>query len=218
MRVLTIEELQELKEAMQRPKWKTLPKSHRDYLQDQFNTSLNLLKNSNDLYYPLFNDQSRFMVLMGGGGSGKSVFASHKITHRMRTEKGHKWLICRKVGNDLRDSVFTELKTAIETLGYEQEFTIPKGRSSDLYLKHNSTGNECLFYGLDDVEKRKSISGITDMWLEEGSEMTPEDFRQLNIRMRQKVDTYNQMIISFNPVNQTNWLKPEFFDKCGMRI
>jgi phage terminase large subunit len=218
MKVLTIQELQDLKTAMANPKWKTLPKAHREYLTEQFNTSLNLLKNSNDLYYPLFNDQSRFLVLMGGGGSGKSVFAADKIIYRMRTEPGNKWLICRKVAADLRDSVFTELVNAIETLGYTEEFTIPKGRSSDLYLKHNKTGDECLFYGLDDVGKRKSIQGITNTWLEEASDLEVQDFRQLNIRMRHPSPSYNQMLISFNPVSSTHWLKSEFFDRGGIVI
>lgn len=187
-------------------------------LREVVETSILMLKHSNDLYYPLFNDKSRFLVLMGGGGSGKSVFAAHKIIHRARTETGNKWLVCRKVAADLRDSVFTELVNAIDTLGYTDEFTIPRGRSSDLYLKHNDTGNELLFYGLDDVSKRKSIQGITNMWLEEASDLEVGDFRQLNIRMRHPSPTYNQMIITFNPVSATHWLKSEFFDRSGVVI
>lgn len=179
-------------------------------LEEEFNRLCSL---TNDVYIQLYNNQSRYLVLMGGGGSGKSVFATQKIIHRCRTEKGHKWLVVRKVGDTLRDSVFAELKSTIYMLGVEDEFTIPKGRSSELYLRHNATGNEILFYGLDDVEKRKSISGITDVWIEEASEIDPEDFRQLDIRMRNQTNTYEQMILTFNPVSITSWLKSEFFDR-----
>ena len=34
-------------------------------------------------FYPLYWDKSRYMVLMGGGGSGKSVFITQKIVTRM---------------------------------------------------------------------------------------------------------------------------------------
>jgi phage terminase large subunit len=216
MKVLTKDQIRLL--LNDKPNWSKLAKAKRDAIENQISTSLVLMDHSNDLFYPLFNDTSRFLVLMGGGGSGKSVFAADKIVHRSRTEAGHKWLIMRKVGINLRDSVFEEVKTSIEKLGYTPEFTIPKGRSSDLYIKHNKTGNEMLFYGADDIEKMKSISGVTDGWLEEASEFDVTDFRQINIRMRQACASYNQLLISFNPVNINHWLKSEFFDKSNLRI
>lgn len=39
-------------------------------------------------------------------------------------------------------------------------------------------GSKLLFRGLDDVEKLKSIAGITDIWLEEATEASREDFSQ----------------------------------------
>ena len=36
---------------------------------------LELRKSSNDAFLPLFADRHRYLVLMGGGGSGKSFFA-----------------------------------------------------------------------------------------------------------------------------------------------
>ena len=216
MRVLTLEEMEILEKD--RPNWSKLGKAQREAIQYQLVTSANLLHNCNDTFYNLFNDTSRYLVLMGGGGSGKSVFASQKIIHRARTEKGHKWLITRKVANTLRDSVFAQLSETISVLGYDNEFIIPKGRSSDLYISNKNTGNELLFYGLDDVEKMKSIQGITDIWIEEPSEITLQDFNQLNIRMRHRVDTYNQMILTFNPILETCFLKSLFFDKSRITI
>jgi phage terminase large subunit len=90
-------------------------------------------------------------------------------------------------------------------------FHVPEGKNSSLHIKCKLNGNEALFYGLDKVEKRKSIEGITGVWIEEASECTTDDFRQLNIRMRGKA-LYNQMIISFNPIDINHWLKKEFFD------
>lgn len=171
----------------------------------------NLPEVTNEVYYPLYKNESRYLVLMGGGSSGKSVFASQKLIYRMLVETGHKFLVVRKVKADLRDSCFAELKNTIYAWGMEGLFDIPKGRSSDLYLRCVN-GNEIIFYGLDDVEKRKSIQGITGIWIEEASEIGVEDYRQLDIRMRGKSEHYKQMIFTFNPVSMVHWLKDEFFD------
>lgn len=175
----------------------------------------NLPEMSNRAFYPLFFNESRYLVLKGGGSSGKSVFASQKLIVRtlLDQEGGHKFLVVRKVKQDIRDSAFAQLVRTIRDWGMEQLFYIPTGRSSDLYLRCELNGSEFLFVGLDDVERLKSIEGITDIWVEEASEITPEDFRQLDIRMRAQSKYYRQMILSFNPVSITHWLKAEFFDR-----
>ncbi|WNS74244.1 PBSX family phage terminase large subunit [Bacillus sp. DTU_2020_1000418_1_SI_GHA_SEK_038] len=171
----------------------------------------------NEIYLEkdLLNNQDRYLVLMGGGGSGKSVFAAQKIIIRMMKESHptykHRFLVLRKVQNTLRGSVFEQFKSVINKWNLGNLFQIPKGRSSELYIRCKN-GNEIIFAGLDDVEKLKSIVGITGIWLEEASEMDAEDFRQLDIRLRDKTIWYKQIIISFNPISVTHWLKAEFFD------
>ena len=167
---------------------------------------------TNDTFYPLYKERCRYLVLRGGGSSGKSAFSAQKLVFRMIVEKPHKFLVVRKVKADIRDSAFAELVNVIKVWGLQDLFYIPTGRSSDLYIQCLLNGNEIIFYGLDDVERRKSLQGITSMWIEEVSELTVEEFRQLNIRMRGWSEHYKQMILSFNPVSITHWLKREFFD------
>ena len=60
------------------------------------------------------------------------------------------------------------------------------------YCKINKTdmtielpnGSVFIMRGLDDQEKIKSISGIDDIVIEEATELTQEDFEQLNLRLR----------------------------------
>jgi phage terminase large subunit len=166
---------------------------------------------TNDKFYPLYTNKDRYLVLMGGGGSGKSVFTAQKIIVRMLTEQKHRFLVLRKVAKTLRESVFTEIKNVINRWGLQKLFKIPKGTSSELHITCVN-GNEILFAGLDDVEKLKSISGITSVWMEEASECTPEDFRQLDIRLRGRTLNYKQFMITFNPIDINHWLKKEFFE------
>lgn len=169
----------------------------------------NLPDITNEIFYPLYNNRDRYLVLYGGGSSGKSVFVAQKIIYRMLTEQGHRFLVVRKVGRTLRESCFALLRSIISEWGMTELFNINK---SDLYISCVN-GNEILFSGLDDVEKLKSIHKVTSMWIEEASEVTAEDFRQLDIRMRGKSKNYKQIILTFNPVSVTHWLKGELVDK-----
>ena len=72
-------------------------------------------------------------------------------------------------------------------------------------------GSVFLFKGLDDSEKIKSIVDITDIVVEEATEITLDDFTQLNLRLRSK-EPYNQIHLMFNPVSKVNWVYKYFFE------
>ena len=163
---------------------------------------------SNPAFLPLFFDEHRYLVLCGGGGSGKSIFAGRKVLERLTSEKGHRWLVCRKVARTLRDSCFAQLRGQ---LAAHYPGSGVKINTSDMRILFPN-GSEILFAGLDDVEKLKSIYDITGIWVEEASEITEGDFNQLDIRLRTDFPYYLQMILSFNPISVTHWLKSRFFD------
>ena len=63
---------------------------------------------------------------------------------------------------------------------------------------------------MDDPEKIKSIAGITRIWIEEATELTKEDFNQLNLRLRGRDNL--QITLTFNPIDEDHWIKKHFFD------
>lgn len=170
-----------------------------------------------DTNVPKFRDllfcRSRYLVLMGGGGSGKSVFAGRKILERCSTEKNHRVLVVRKTEKSISLSCFAQLKEQAQEYYPDQ---IKRITSSPMRVIFTN-GSEIVFSGLDNVEKLKSIRGITMIWIEEASEITEYDFNQLDIRLRDETPYYKQIIITFNPVSITHWLKARFFDKTDQR-
>lgn len=176
----------------------------------------NLKETNNDAFLPLYFDKHRYLVLKGGGGSGKSIFAGRKVLERAATEPGHRVLVCRKVATSIRKSCFDQLKDQAYTYYADQIAFIPKGENSDMYIRFKN-GSVIFFSGLDDTEKLKSIFDITMIWIEEASELQEADFNQLDIRLRTDFPYYLQMIISFNPVSITHWLKRRFFDRKDPR-
>ena len=173
-----------------------------------------LKESTNRRFFPLYCCEKRYLVLMGGGGSGKSVFAGQKLLHRMVCEPGHRFLICRKVARTLQESCIAQILRQISSHGIPEfdpaNFCYSKSEQKIVYLPNRS---EMIFTGLDDVEKIKSIYGITGIWIEEATELTEQDFAQLDIRLRGKTAYYKQIILSFNPISVTHWLKKRFFDR-----
>ena len=72
-----------------------------------------------------------------------------------------------------------------------------------------------LFKGMDDNEKIKSITDITDIWCEEGTELTEDDFTQLDLRLRALAGLL-QLFISFNPVSKVNWVYKRWFSEAAV--
>ena len=169
----------------------------------------NLCETNNETFMPLFADTHRFLVLKGGGGSGKSIFAGRKILERAVSESGHRFLVCRKVGKTIRNSCFEQLKGQLSQFYSHIPYKV---NESDMRIEFPN-GSKILFSGLDDVEKLKSIYNITGIWIEEATELLEGDFNQLNIRLRGETKYYKQIIITFNPVSIKHWLKKRFFDR-----
>jgi phage terminase large subunit len=166
-----------------------------------------LHKITNDVYYPLYLDKHRFEVLYGSAGSGKSIFAGQKILFRILVERDHRFLVIRKVGATLRDSVFKQLIDIIDQWGLISLCAINK---SDFSIKFPAFNSEILCKGLDDAEKLKSITGITSIWIEEATELSENDFKEINRRLRGITAHYKQIMLTFNPIDINLWHNKKF--------
>lgn len=162
-------------------------------------------------FVPLFKDQSRYQVAWGGAGSGKSHIVARKILYRLlsETQTKHNFLIIRKVDRTIKRSVFALMKNIISKWGLLSEFDI---NLTDKTMIYKPTGAQIMFSGLDDVEKLKSIEGVTSIWAEEATELTQEDFEQLDLRLRGNTGSLKQIILTLNPISEQHWIKRIFFD------
>lgn len=168
----------------------------------------------NAVYRPLVfsyaDRQYRYLSLLGGAGSGKSVFMTQRTILRMLSEKGHRFLVVRKVASTLRNSVYKLFRDVVSEWGMTRLF-----RFSDSYLTLDCVnGSEVIFAGLDNAEKIKSIAGITSIWIEEATELTEKDFNQLDLRLRGKnrSNLWYELALTFNPISETHWIKHRFYD------
>lgn len=169
----------------------------------------------NDIYLPLLENNSRVQILYGGSSSGKSVFKAQQCPLDLLAG-GRNWLICRAVARTLRRSVINEIRKAITDAGLTEYFDINK--SEGIITCKN--GYQALFAGLDDVEKIKSITpekgAITDIWIEEATEIQRDDVKQLLKRQRGGDEgTAKRLHMTFNPIYQSHWIYEDYFAPNG---
>lgn len=166
----------------------------------------------NTAYLPLLDSDKRFKIVYGGSGSGKSHFIAAMLLIKVLSVKGANVLCVRSVDRTLRISVFALFKRIISEWGLESIFDY---RETDMVITCK-TGNQIICKGMNDRENIKSITfkngNLTDVWIEEASELEYEDFSQLNLRLRGEDGVPKQIILSFNPVSSESWLKKTFFD------
>lgn len=158
----------------------------------------------NKKYIPLLEDQKRYLLLQGGRGSGKSYFTVQKLIFRCLSENvNHRLLVIRKVKRDNPDSTIYLFKLILDEMGIKY-----KENKQDLYIRF--LNNTILFRGLDEPQRLKSMAGVTGIWIEESTEITENDFLQLDAILRGEINTYKQIILSFNPTSKNHWLYKKF--------
>ena len=107
-----------------------------------------------ELAHDVFTHGHTHYDLSGGRGSLKSSAISLMIPPILITHPGTHAAVFRKVGNTIRDSVFSQYCWAIDMLGMSELWT---SRISPMELIYKPTGQKIMFRGADDPMKLKSI-------------------------------------------------------------
>lgn len=147
-------------------------------------------------------------VFEGGRGGLKSSFVAFKIVELIKNNPQMHACITRQVAGTLKDSVYAQMKWAINELGLMEEFEC---KVSPLEIKYIKTGQTIYFRGLDDETKLKSIKPefgyIGILWKEEKDQMKGDaQERSVNQSvLRGGDESYD--FSSYNPPkSKSNWV------------
>ena len=169
-------------------------------------------------YADFWKCKKRYRVVKGSRGSKKSkTTALWIIANMMKKEYSAANTLCvRRVERTLRNSVFSDLKWAIEKLGVSKYWY---ATVNPMEITYKPTGQKILFRGLDDGLKITSITVdkgcLCWVWVEEAYEITKEDdFNKLDMSIRGEVPDglFKQITLTLNPWNSQHWIKARFFD------
>ena len=165
--------------------------------------------------------KKRYIIMKGSAGSGKSVDTAQNYILRLMQDKGRNLVCIRKADITNRDSTYAELTGAVYKMfgdKYEKYWDI---KQSPLQLTCKLNGNKIIFRGVNDEKQREKLKSITfqkgkltDVWVEEATEITQADFEIIDDRLRGNLPEgqFYQIRMTFNPVNKNHWIKKNFFD------
>lgn len=107
-------------------------------------------------------------VFKGGRGSTKSTTVAMTIVELLKNSHDIHAVVCRKVGNTIKDSVYNKIKWAIGKQEFSEEFD---AKLSPMEITLKATKQKIYFRGADDPDKIKSINPefgyIGILWFEE---------------------------------------------------
>lgn len=166
----------------------------------------------NPVYIPYAGASQRYQFFYGGSSSGKSAFVATRIV--LDAVIGRNTLCLRQHANRIPTSCFAEIVKAIDRMEARHLYTINQNA-----ITSTLSGGQILFSGLDDEEKIKSISPasgpLTDVWVEEATEITYAAFKQLDKRLRGLCPHKKRLTCTFNPSNRSHWLYTKYFAGLG---
>ena len=166
-------------------------------------------------YQPLFNSESRYFVITGGRGSGKS-FAATVFLNLLTYQQNIGILFTRYTMSSASMSIIPEFLEKIDLMGARDNFDVTK-----YDIKNKATGSFIYFSGIktasgDQTAKLKSISGINTFVLDEAEElMDEESFDKIDYSIRSK-DARNRVLLILNPTTKEHWIYQRFFQNRGI--
>lgn len=166
-------------------------------------------------YQALFTDPSRYFIVTGGRGSGKS-FSVAVFLLNLTYQPGHKILFSRYTMISAQTSIIPEFVEKIEMMGVQSDFRITKDEIINM-----TTKNSIIFKGIrtssgNQTAALKSLNGITTFVLDEAEELVDEDtFNKIDLSVRVQ-DYQNRCILILNPTTKEHWIYQRWFQNLGV--
>jgi len=158
-------------------------------------------------YLTLEADYAKFIWYCGGFGSGKTYIGSQIANRLVAQCPMGRGLIARQTAVDLKA---TTMKTFWEVTDMR---SIAKHNKSEHLITYKN-GHEVYYWGLDDIEKLKSLE-IGWFWIDEVNEVDENTFNVLKGRLRHKLQPKRVGFITSNSEGR-NWTYKQFIKGRGV--
>ena len=172
--------------------------------------------NVHNKYKTIVSEDSRYYIVSGGRGSGKS-FGVNTLLVMLTFEAGHTILFTRYTLTSAYISIIPEFIEKLELLDVIQHFHITKDE-----IINKQPGNKKIFRGIktssgDQTANLKSLQGITTWVVDEAEELTDEQkFDTIDLSVRQQGKP-NRVILILNPTTKEHFIYRRFFEDRGVQ-
>ena len=165
---------------------------------------------------PIVESDSRYFIVSGGRGSGKS-FSVNALLVMLTYEQGHTILFTRYTLTSAYISIIPEFIDKLEQFGSIADFHITKDE-----IINKKTGSKIIFRGIktssgDQTANLKSLQGITTWVVDEAEELVDEQkFDTIDLSVRQQGKP-NRIILILNPTTKEHFIYRRFFEDRGVQ-
>jgi len=172
---------------------------------------MEVIQNVNKIFAPLWTKDSRYYVLMGGRGAGRSTAGSQYVLSKLLEPDFFRCALMREVYSDIRHSSWQELQDRID----EQEIREAlKVTENDMQVQYGD--NSIKAHGFrastgSHTAKLKSLASYNTVLIEEAEEVGEEEFRTLDDTLR-TVKGDIRIVLLLNPPGKNHWIINRWFD------
>jgi len=168
-----------------------------------------MIQQVGDVYKPLFTENPRYFILMGGRGAGRSTVASQYANAKLVAPEYFRCAIMRYILGDIRNSIFREITDRAEENGVYDNYHI-----SDMNIEYGKNSINAVGFKKssgDQKSKLKSLASYNCVIIEEADEVPEEDFMQLDDSLR-TIKGDITIILLLNPPAKDHWIIQRWFN------
>ena len=147
------------------------------------------------------NRTDRKLLIEGSAGSGKTIYAVHKVLKYGLEHKNARIGVFRDTLPALKATSWLELREALENYG------IPFYENKNEGIIRLPTGSTILFKPLDDLKKIRSLN-LDFVWVEQAEEISFAVFAELEKRIPGIVSkkSFGQFLLTVTPEGTDHWI------------
>jgi phage terminase large subunit len=165
----------------------------------------------NSVYKPLFTENKRYFILIGGRSAGRSFVASQFANANLMAPEYFRCAIMRYVLTDIRNSIFQEILDRADENETINELDIKEHGLTITYQENKINGIGFKKSSGDQKSKLKSLASYNCVIIEEADEVHEEDFMQLDDSLR-TIKSNIKVIMMLNPPSKNHWIIKRFFN------
>jgi len=166
---------------------------------------------ANKIFEPLWKNQSRYVICMGGRGTGRSTAGSQFILSQLLAPEFFRCAIMRAIHGDIRHSLWRELNDRIDEQKIREALRITDNDMKIEYGQNTINAHGFKASSGSHSAKLKSLANYNTVVIEEAEEIGEQEFMTLDDSLR-TVKGDIKIVMLLNPPAKNHWIIRRFFN------
>ena len=172
---------------------------------------IKVVQKFNEIFTPLLERKTRYYILIGGRGAGRSTAVSQYILSKLLAKDFFRCAIMREIASDIRSTVWQEFLDRVQEQNLENVLDIADSTMTAEYGINSIHAHGFRQSSGQHSAKLKSLANYNTVVIEEAKEVAEPEFMQLDDSLR-TVKGDIKVILLLNPPPKSHWIIKRWFD------